>query len=105
MKTTSSKANDLFVDLAHPTRRRILRAMIADEREVSPRELASNLEQPLARLSYHVKVLSVCGALEMTRTSQVRGSTQHFYRPIVEAPWAKLALAARDDPAGDGKGR
>jgi DNA-binding transcriptional ArsR family regulator len=105
MKTTSSKANDLFVALAHPLRRRILRAMIADEGEISPRQLALNLEQPLARLSYHVRVLSACGALELTRTSQVRGSTQHFYRPVVEAPWAKLALDAQDGPAGSRKRR
>jgi len=103
MKTTSFEANDLFFALAHPLRRRILRAMIADRGEASPRELASNLEQPLSRLSYHVRVLAHCGALEPTRTRRIRGSTQHFYRAVVEAPWARMALAANEGSPGDGK--
>jgi DNA-binding transcriptional ArsR family regulator len=105
MTTASSNANDLFVALAHPLRRRILRAMIADESEISPRELASNLEQPLARLSYHVRVLADCSALKPTRTKQVRGSTQHFYRSIVEAPWARLALETHEGSSKGGKKR
>ena len=103
MTTTSSDTNDLFIALAHPLRRRILREALADDREISPRELASSLDQPLSRLSYHVRVLSGCGALELVRTEQVRGSTQHFYRPVLDAPWVKLALQAREGSPGDGK--
>ncbi len=99
MSTASSpKADDLFIALAHPARRQILRVMIAEDGELSPRELASQLGQPLARLNYHVRTLAECGALELRRTEQVHGSTQHFYRPIVEAPWAQLALAEIDGP-------
>ncbi len=105
MKTTSSDTNDLFTALAHPLRRRILREAIADEGELSPRELASSLDQPLSRLSYHVRVLAQCGALELTRTQQIRGSTQHFYRAAVEAPWARLALETSRGPTGKGKPR
>lgn len=102
MTTTRSDANDLFIALAHPLRRRILRKALASDGEISPRELASSLEQPLSRLSYHVRVLSVCGALELVRTKQIRGSTQHFYRSTLEAPWVKLALEAHGGSAGDG---
>lgn len=105
MKTTSFDADDLFTALAHPLRRRILRETIASEGELSPRELASSLDEPLSRLSYHVRILARCGALELTRTQRVRGSTQHFYRPTVEAPWAKLALEASRGSAGKGKSR
>jgi DNA-binding transcriptional ArsR family regulator len=104
MTTTRSDANDLFIALAHPLRRLILREVLAEGSETSPRELASALGQPLSRLSYHVRVLSACGALELVRTKQIRGSTQHFYRSTLEAPWAKLALAAHDGSPGDDKG-
>jgi DNA-binding transcriptional ArsR family regulator len=95
MSTASDPGTyDLFVAMAHPLRRRILRAMVNGDAEISPRELADRLEQPLSRLSYHVKVLSRCGAVELVRTQPVRGSTQHFYRSIVDAAWALLALEA-----------
>lgn len=101
MATASDRnTDDLFVAMAHPLRRRILRTMHEGEGEgeLSPRELADGLEQPLSRLSYHVKVLSRCGALELVSTEQVRGSTQHFYRSVVDAAWALMALEASAEP-------
>jgi len=95
------QTEDLFTALAHPTRRRILRRAIAQEAEVSPRGLASELELPLARISYHVRTLAHCGALELARTRQTRGSNQHFYRPTVDAPWARQALATEEDTRRD----
>jgi DNA-binding transcriptional ArsR family regulator len=96
--TRSSKTGDLFTALAHPLRRRILRKMIEDEAEVSPRDLALDLREHLSRLSYHVRILAWCGAIELARMEQVRGSTQHFYRVIVDARWARMALEATGDP-------
>jgi DNA-binding transcriptional ArsR family regulator len=95
---SSSKIGDLFTALAHPLRRRILRKMIEGEVEISPRDLALDLGEPLSRLSYHVRILAWCGAIELVRTEQVRGSTQHIYRVIVDARWARMALAATGDP-------
>lgn len=106
----SDKANDLFTALAHPLRRRILRQMIGKSSETSPRELALGLDEPLSALSYHVRVLAECGALKLVRTKQVRGSTQHFYRPVVRAQWARTALKAsevkpkKNRPRGEEKG-
>jgi DNA-binding transcriptional ArsR family regulator len=94
----SSKTSDLFLALAHPLRRRILRKMIEDEAETSPRDLARSLEEPLSRLSYHVRILAGCGAVDLVRTEQVRGSMQHIYRAIVEARWVRMALEATGDP-------
>jgi DNA-binding transcriptional ArsR family regulator len=88
----SDKANDLFTALGHPLRRRILRQMIGKKREASPRELAISLDEPLSALSYHVRVLAECEAIKLVRTKQIRGSTQHFYRPAVRAQWARTAL-------------
>jgi len=94
----SSKTRDLFEALAHPLRRQILRKMIEDEAETSPRDLAHDLNEQLSKLSYHVRVLASCAAIELVRTEQVRGSTQHFYRVIVDARWARMALATTGDP-------
>ncbi len=95
---SNSKSNDLFTALGHPLRRRILRTMIG-ERETSPRRLSVELDEPLSALSYHVRVLAECEAIELVRTSQVRGSTQHFYRARVRARWARTALRATEGPA------
>jgi DNA-binding transcriptional ArsR family regulator len=89
---SGDKANDLFTALGHPLRRRILRKMIEEGGEISPRELALDLEQPLSALSYHVRVLAECDAIKLVRTKQIRGSTQHFYRPAIRAQWARTAL-------------
>lgn len=72
--------------------------MIGDEVEISPRELALNLGEQLSRLSYHVRILAWCDAIELARTEQVRGSTQHFYHVVVDARWAHMALEATGDP-------
>ncbi len=85
------KASDLFTALAHPLRRQILREVLGSG-ETSPRDLATGLDEPLSALSYHVRVLAECGAIKLARTKQIRGSTQHFYRPAVKAQWARTAL-------------
>lgn len=100
------KSNDLFTALAHPLRRRILRRMIAEGSEISPRELATCLSEPLSALSYHVRVLAECKAIKLVRTKQIRGSTQHFYRPAIKAEWARSALATAEGRRKKGeKGR
>src|SRR4051794_14182565 len=88
----SDKAKDLFTALGHPLRRRILRKMLQEGGQASPRELAIGLEEPLSALSYHVRVLAECEAIKLVRTKQIRGSTQHFYRPAIRAQWARTAL-------------
>jgi DNA-binding transcriptional ArsR family regulator len=84
--------DDLFVALAHPLRREVLRSLIREDSVLSPRELAASLSVPLSKLSYHVRVLAKCGAVRLVRTKQIRGSTQHFYRATVEVAWARSAL-------------
>lgn len=99
-----SDDNDLLVALRHPVRRDILRAM-AGEEAISPREIATALQQPLSNVSYHVRVLADCAAVTLVSTKPVRGSMQHFYRATVEAPWARqvLGLDAKDDGAAAGE--
>jgi DNA-binding transcriptional ArsR family regulator len=87
-------ANDLFTALAHPIRRQVLRKMIARRTELSPSELVADLDHSLGKLSYHFGVLAECGAIELVGTRPTRGATQHFYRPTLEAEWARQALRA-----------
>lgn len=84
----------MFTALAHPLRRQILRRMLEHKRETSPRQLAAELTEPLSALSYHVRVLAECEAVKLVRTRRIRGSTQHFYRPVIKLEWARLALEA-----------
>jgi DNA-binding transcriptional ArsR family regulator len=98
-----SDDNDLLVALRHPLRREILRKM-ANEKAISPREIATALEQPLSNVSYHVRVLADCNAIALVDTKPVRGSMQHFYRVAIEAPWARqvLGLGPKENgPAGE----
>ncbi len=91
------RANDLFTALGHPTRRQILREMLDRGGESSPGELALALDQGLCALSYHVRTLAQCGAIELVHTERIGGSKLHFYRPVLETPWALSALAAETE--------
>lgn len=97
------RGNDLFNALGHPMRRQILREMLDISEEISPRELAARLSLQLSALSYHVRVLAECRAIELVRTEQIRGSTQHFYRAVVKANWAITALQAGEKPPSGGR--
>jgi DNA-binding transcriptional ArsR family regulator len=98
MAGSKAKGRDLFNALGHPMRRQILREMLDSREEASPCELAVKLSQPLSALSYHVRVLAECQAIELVRAEQIRGSTQHFYRAVLSTDWALAALKARERP-------
>lgn len=102
--STKTKQTEALVDerlvkaLGHPLRQRILQQLRDDER--SPTEIASALGEPLGNVSYHVKILADCGAVELARTAPVRGATEHFYRAralprLHEAEWQQLHPATR----------
>ena len=62
----------LIKALAHPLRERILQAL--NENVASPAQLARALDEPLGNVSYHVKILLECEAIELVRTAPVRGA-------------------------------
>jgi DNA-binding transcriptional ArsR family regulator len=92
----SQTEQQLLVALKHPLRRRILRKMIATDR-ISPRQLATELKEPLSNVSYHVRVLSEIEAATLVDRKPVRGSVQHFYSSSITAPWALSALKEERD--------
>ncbi len=66
---------------AHPLRVSILEILGIDGgRTMSPSELSRELQIPLSNTNYHVTELAKAGLVDLTRTRQVRGATEHFYR-------------------------
>jgi DNA-binding transcriptional ArsR family regulator len=74
----------LIKGLAHPLRWRMLELM-TERGESSPVELARLLDQPLATVSHHMRVLRDAHCVELTRTEQRRGAIEHYYQAVVPA--------------------
>src|SRR3954454_8019582 len=90
--------------LAHPLRARILQRL--GERESSPGELATELDAPLAVISYHVRMLREYECVELVRTEPRRGALQHFYRAtarpsLEEDQWRTLPAGLRQELSGE----
>ncbi len=88
----------LLKGLSHPVRVECLTVLA--ERVASPRELAEALDEDLSNVSYHVRVLSELGLIELVNEEPVRGAVAHFYkaveRPLLsKADWEKLAPEVR----------
>ena len=77
-KTERKGAQALIKALGHPLRYQLL--TVFTEREASPNELARELGEGLSQTSYHVKVLSDLGLIELQRTEPRRGAIEHYYR-------------------------
>jgi DNA-binding transcriptional ArsR family regulator len=65
--------------LAHPLRMRML-TLVAERGEASPVEMSRALDQPLATVSHHARVLRDSGCIELSRTEPRRGAVEHYYR-------------------------
>src|SRR3954462_6019017 len=84
--------------ISQPLRHRLLGML--DGRTASPNQLARELDLPLGRVSYHIRLLAALGAIELVRTEPRRGALEHFYRAVTtvwfsEADWQKLPRSAR----------
>ncbi len=66
--------------MSHPTRSVIFR--IAVHRPVSAKEVAELLDQPVDRVSYHVRTLAEAGLLQPVRRTRRRGATETHYRSV-----------------------
>jgi DNA-binding transcriptional ArsR family regulator len=104
MTVPQSLDETLMKALAHPLRWRILE-VVSERGEASPVELARALDQPLATVSHHVRVLRDSGSLELTRTEQRRGALEHYYRavtpPFFDAEqWERSPILLRRGVAG-----
>jgi DNA-binding transcriptional ArsR family regulator len=86
--------------LSHPLRWRILEHLAAGP--ASPSMIATELDEPLGNVSYHVKILLRYKAIELVETRPVRGALEHVYRAI-ERPQARLIETARAAGADDAR--
>jgi hypothetical protein len=78
-----------------------------DEQEASPVVLAKKLGQPLGTVSYHVRTLHDLGLLDLVRTRQRRGATEHVYRtrerPALRGEaWDELGVVPKQSMVGAG---
>lgn len=80
--------------LAHPTRVRILMAMNAPRRTMSPKEFSEENGLPLGNSSYHFRKLAKLGFIRLVKTEPRRGATQHYYEPVKRAlAWTRESEA------------
>ncbi|HEY2055302.1 MAG TPA: helix-turn-helix domain-containing protein [Solirubrobacterales bacterium] len=93
---SKDQIDSLAAIVTHPLRRRIWYAM-AEQRAISPRELADELHEPVNDVAYHVRRLRDMGIIELAGTRPVRGATQHFYR-TVRRPYLSNEQVAELDP-------
>jgi DNA-binding transcriptional ArsR family regulator len=89
----------LIKALAHPLRWRIVEVLV-ERGEASPVQLARLLDQPLATVSHHVRVLRDQGLIQLTRTEPRRGAVEHYYRALMpafldEEHWTQIPVALR----------
>jgi len=64
--------------LAHPLRVLILRLL--EEGPSSPKRLSERTGEPLGNFSYHMKVLTDYGCIELAEVRPVRGAVEHIYK-------------------------
>jgi DNA-binding transcriptional ArsR family regulator len=85
--------------LGHPLRMRLL-TFITERGEASPVEMSRALDQPLASVSHHTRVLRDLGYIELARTQPRRGALEHYYRATAppfldDEHWELLPAPAR----------
>ena len=97
----SSDALDASVlkALGHPLRMRLL-TLITERGEASPIEMSRALDQTLATVSHHTRVLRDLGYIELSRTEPRRGALEHYYRATAapfldDEHWELLPVPAR----------
>jgi DNA-binding transcriptional ArsR family regulator len=69
---------NLVKALSHPLRWQILRML--NEGTSTPAGIARRLGVRTENVSYHVRVLSELGVIELVKTTPVRGALEHHYR-------------------------
>jgi DNA-binding transcriptional ArsR family regulator len=90
----------------HPLRGHVW-VTLFEKGEVSPAEIAAELELEVSEVSYHFRELKRRNLIRVVRTVRVRGFDEHFYEPIAPAldfddgAWMKLPLGIRSTFSGE----
>ena len=88
---------------AHPLRVRMLHLL--NGRVASPRELANELDMPLANTSYHMRQLLALGLVELVEERPRRGAIEHRYTAtftptLTDDGWARLPATVKHSTIG-----
>jgi DNA-binding transcriptional ArsR family regulator len=92
----------LVMALHHPLRRELLR-LVKERTEISVRQGARSLSQPLGTVRYHLRVLEEAKALELGSPQLVKGSWTKLWRitkMLDQTAWVNDALGLRKDFSG-----
>ncbi len=96
-----SQRTELITDrlaaaMSHPTR--LFALTVFWEREASPREIATELGEPVNNVTYHVKQLLDLGWIELVAQRPARGGrvVEHFYKAIKDPLFDNDELARLD---------
>ena len=89
--------------LAHPLRVEILRQL--EEGPSGPKRISDRIGEPLANVSYHVKVLLDYEFIELVETIPARGAVEHIYQlkprgAVGSHTWKEVPPALRTHYAG-----
>lgn len=93
----SGKSIEEVVAYALGHRIRIVVLAILNEGTYSADELARIIDEPLNKVSHHIKELVDAGSIELARVEKVRNADQHYYR-AVEMPFYTDEEAAEMTP-------
>jgi DNA-binding transcriptional ArsR family regulator len=74
--------------------------LITERGEASPVEMSRALDQKLATVSHHTRVLRDSGYITLSRTEPRRGAVEHYYRAVAapfldDEQWGLLPIPAR----------
>lgn len=69
---------DLFKALAHPVRKRIIKALA--RRDASPKQLSDEFGVAIANVTYHARRLEEFGVIRLVDTARRRGAIEHYFR-------------------------
>jgi DNA-binding transcriptional ArsR family regulator len=78
----SRKTIEQVVSFALSHRTRIYVLTILNEGTYSPDEIARIIDEPLNRVSHHIKELLDAGSIELAKVKKVRNADQHYYRAV-----------------------
>jgi DNA-binding transcriptional ArsR family regulator len=90
----------------HPLRGHIW-VTLFERGEVSPTEIADELELPVTDVSYHFRALKRRNLIRLVRKEPRRGVDEHFYEPVApafyfeDADWMSLPLGIRSTFSGE----
>jgi DNA-binding transcriptional ArsR family regulator len=95
---------EAILAIAHPLRRRMLRALVDSDEALSLSQLAQGFNLPVATTRYHANVLCGLGAVEPTKPGPDHDHSERFYGATVDGdPQIEALLEETREADGAGE--